>query len=46
MPAVLLEASFLTYEAEARALTTPAYRQALAEGIASGLAAYLRQRGR
>lgn len=46
MPAVLLEASFLTYEADARALTRRAYRRALAEGIASGLASYLRERGR
>lgn len=44
MPAVLLEASFLTYEPEARALTTGAYRKALAEGIASGIASYLHAR--
>jgi N-acetylmuramoyl-L-alanine amidase len=41
MPAVLLEASFLTYEPEARALATRAYRRALAHGIASGIASYL-----
>jgi N-acetylmuramoyl-L-alanine amidase len=41
MPAVLLEASFLTYPPEARALTTRAYRRALADGIASGIASYL-----
>lgn len=44
MPAVLLEASFLTYEPEARALTTRAYRKALADGIASGIASYLHSR--
>jgi N-acetylmuramoyl-L-alanine amidase len=37
MPAVLLEASFLSREEEAEALRTPEYRQALAEGIARGL---------
>ena len=41
MPAVLVEASFLTYEPEARALTRPKYRRALADGIASGIASYL-----
>jgi N-acetylmuramoyl-L-alanine amidase len=41
MPAVLLEASFVTYEPEARALTKRQYRRALAEGIASGIASYL-----
>ena len=41
MPAVLLEASFLTYEPEARALTKRRYRRALADGIASGIASYL-----
>ena len=44
MPAVLIEASFLTHEPEARALTTVAYREALAAGIASGIAGYLRSR--
>lgn len=44
MPAVLLEASFLTYEPEARALSTRAYRRALASGIASGIASYLHAR--
>jgi len=38
MPAVLLEASFLSMEDEADALRTSAYRQALAEGIAEGVA--------
>ncbi|MGB5696411.1 MAG: N-acetylmuramoyl-L-alanine amidase [Polyangiales bacterium] len=41
MPSVLVEASFLTYEPEARALTRPNYRRALADGIASGIASYL-----
>lgn len=44
MPAILLEASFLTHDPEARALARPAYRGALAQGIASGIAAYLRER--
>ncbi|MGB5812631.1 MAG: N-acetylmuramoyl-L-alanine amidase, partial [Polyangiales bacterium] len=44
MPAVLVEASFLTYEPEARALTTPRYRRRLASGIASGIAAFLETR--
>jgi len=44
MPAVLLEASFLSYEPEARALSTRAYRRALAHGIASGIASYLHGR--
>lgn len=38
MPAVLLEASFLTREEEAEQLRRPAYRQSLAEGIADGVA--------
>jgi N-acetylmuramoyl-L-alanine amidase len=38
MPAVLLEASFLTREQEAEQLRTVRYRQALAEGIAEGIA--------
>jgi N-acetylmuramoyl-L-alanine amidase len=41
MPAVLVEASFLTYEPEARALTHGNFRRALADGIASGIASYL-----
>ncbi|MFW2389588.1 MAG: N-acetylmuramoyl-L-alanine amidase [Polyangiales bacterium] len=41
MPSVLVEASFLTYEPEARALTKQRYRRALADGIASGIASYL-----
>ncbi len=42
MPAVLLEASFITQGPEARALTHPRYRKALSDGIASGVVSYLR----
>lgn len=42
MPAVLLEASFLTQREEAEALRTVRYRQALAEGIAEGIVKALR----
>jgi len=38
MPAVLLEASFLSREQEADLLRTVGYRQSLAEGIAEGIA--------
>jgi N-acetylmuramoyl-L-alanine amidase len=41
MPAILLEASFLTQPAEAVLLTEGAYRDALAEGVARGIAHYL-----
>ncbi|MDH3817454.1 MAG: N-acetylmuramoyl-L-alanine amidase [Myxococcales bacterium] len=41
MPSVLIEASFVTYEPEAHALTRHNYRRALADGIASGIASYL-----
>jgi N-acetylmuramoyl-L-alanine amidase len=44
MSAVLLEASFLTHEPEARALSSRRYRQAVAEGLASGIASYLHRR--
>lgn len=44
MPAVLIEASFLSHEPEARALATAHYRNALASGIAFGIASYLRRR--
>jgi len=37
MPAVLLEASFLSRQEEAEALRTTEYRQALAEGIVEGI---------
>ena len=42
MPAILLEASFLTKPEEAEALKTPRYRQALAAGIAQGIVRYAR----
>ena len=38
MPAVLVEASFLTRSDEATALRSEVYRQALADGIAEGVA--------
>jgi len=44
MPAVLLEASFLTHEPDARALASRTYRRAVAEGLASGIASYLHGR--
>ncbi len=40
MPAVLVEASFLTEPKEARLLHTDRYRQALADGIAQGIVRY------
>jgi N-acetylmuramoyl-L-alanine amidase len=43
MPAILLEASFLTQPDENRALATGAYRQALAEGIAAGIVRFARR---
>lgn len=42
MPAVLVEASFLTRREEAEALRTARYRQALAEGIADGIVGFAR----
>lgn len=45
MPAVLLEASFLTQDDEAAALARPAYREALAQGIAAGIVRALSQLG-
>ena len=36
-PAVLIEGGYLTNEAEARKIATPAYRQLLAEGVAKVL---------
>ncbi|MBW2462026.1 MAG: N-acetylmuramoyl-L-alanine amidase [Deltaproteobacteria bacterium] len=42
MPAILLEASFLTQPDENRALATDAYRQALSEGVAEGVVRYVR----
>ncbi len=44
MPAVLVEASFITQPDEAQALTSPAYRDVLAEGIARGIAKVLSTR--
>ena len=41
MPAALVEASFITRPEEAAALRTDEYRDALAEGIASGVLRYL-----
>jgi N-acetylmuramoyl-L-alanine amidase len=41
MPAVLLEASFITRPEEAAALATDGYRQALADGIAEGIVRYV-----
>ncbi len=42
MPAILLEASFMTKDEEAAALRTPRYRQSISEGIARGIENYLR----
>jgi N-acetylmuramoyl-L-alanine amidase len=41
MPAVLVEASFITRLEEAEALATDRYRQALADGISEGIERYL-----
>ncbi|MFI5307890.1 MAG: N-acetylmuramoyl-L-alanine amidase, partial [Polyangiales bacterium] len=41
MPAVLLEASFISRPEEARALATEEYRQSLADGIAEGIVRYV-----
>ncbi len=41
-PAVLVEGGYLTNDAEARKLATPAYRQQIAEAIADGVRAYAR----
>ena len=43
MPAILCEASFLTRPEEAAALRTDHYRQLLADGIAEGIARYVRK---
>jgi N-acetylmuramoyl-L-alanine amidase len=42
MPAVLVEASFITNQVEAKALESDRYRGLLAEGIADGIVRYLR----
>ncbi len=39
-PAVLIEAGFLSHDAEARKIATPAYRQQIAEAIAAGVKEY------
>jgi N-acetylmuramoyl-L-alanine amidase len=39
-PAVLVESGYLTQDAEARKIATPAYRQKIAEAIADGVRAY------
>ncbi len=44
-PGVLVECAFLSSEAEARKAATPAFRQKIAEGIATGLAAYAARLG-
>jgi N-acetylmuramoyl-L-alanine amidase len=44
MPAILLEASFLTKAEEADALKTEGYRQALAAGLAAGIVRYFAER--
>jgi N-acetylmuramoyl-L-alanine amidase len=41
MPAILIEASFITRPREAAALASDDYRQALADGIAEGIVRYL-----
>lgn len=44
MPAVLVEVGYVSNEAEARRLGSPDYRQAAAESIGRGVAAYIRER--
>lgn len=39
-PAVLVEAAYLSHDAEAGRVATPEFRQAIAEAIAEGIAAY------
>lgn len=39
-PAILVEAGFLSHHAEARRVSTPAYRQNIAEAIADGIGDY------
>jgi N-acetylmuramoyl-L-alanine amidase len=46
MPAILVEASFITRPEEAAALLTDGYRDALAEGMAEGIERYLAHEGR
>jgi len=40
MPAILVEPGFLTNDAEAKKIMTPAYRQKIAEAMAAGIQAY------
>lgn len=44
MPAILVEASFLTQPDEAAQLARPVYRDALAEGIARGIVRFLQRK--
>lgn len=44
MPAVLVEVSFLTFEADARALRERSYRAALARGLADGIIVWVEAR--
>jgi N-acetylmuramoyl-L-alanine amidase len=43
MPCVLVELSFLTNPTEAARLSSPAYRETLAEGIFDGIQRYVTQ---
>lgn len=40
-PGVLVECGFLTSEAEARRIATPAYRQQIAEALHAGIRGYV-----
>jgi N-acetylmuramoyl-L-alanine amidase len=42
MPAILVEAGFITNSTEGQRLTSDAYREAVAEGLYRGIAAYLK----
>jgi N-acetylmuramoyl-L-alanine amidase len=42
-PGVLIESAFLSNDAEAQRVATPAFRQEIAEAIANGLDAYAAQ---
>lgn len=45
MPSVLVEVGYVSNPAEAERLGNPQYRQAIAESIGDGIAAYTRERG-
>ena len=45
MPAVLVEVGYMTNQAEAARLGTPAYRQAISQAIADGIVSYLGDAG-